>query len=60
MVLCLGLYVAYFAYIVYVTDKHHTIDLKHWRTDQLNRVSKKYADKIKVINREIRQLGGET
>jgi len=58
LVICLCLYVAIFIYVAYLTNKYYAIDLKHWKTSQLNQINQRYANQIKVIDQEIRQLGG--
>ena len=59
IVICVIFYVGLLTYTMYLTDKYHTTDIKHWRNQRLSTIAGRYASEIRGLNREIRQLGGD-
>ena len=50
LVLCLLFYLCIGIYVVYLTNKYHSIDIKQWRSEQLLKISHKYDQLIKKLN----------
>lgn len=56
LIICIVFYLILVGYIIFITDKHYSIDIKEWKNHQLEQITNKFEKKKKSIELEIAKI----
>lgn len=56
LILCIVFYLIVIGYVIFITNKHYSIDIKEWKNHQLEQITSKFEKKKKIIENEISKI----
>ena len=59
ILICSLIYLLFVFYVIYITHRDHSVDIKKWRKDKFNLVDIKYKESIRCINAQIDMIKNE-